>query len=279
MAVTTPNNRVNSDAPVTRDVIPNQGKIMLFDEPTMTESGIDIEDWDQPIYRIYPKNRFIELLNTKENGLVQPALWDDPMENFFLNSMVKTESGELGSLESIASGWYGQCWTIKEESDAMWRIYSPDKNGIKVRTTIRKLFESFYDKTDSYRKLKYFVGKISYESRQKIEKFLSEVAFTDLARGGQAEDQFAKTLCIKRPEFDHEQEVRLLFQDAQNQHTRQRVVTFSLDHTSVFDEVVIDPRMSESEFNAIKAEILQNGCLAPITQSTLYKISKTIIKM
>lgn len=28
---------------------------MMFDESTMMESGIDIEDWDQPIYRIYPK--------------------------------------------------------------------------------------------------------------------------------------------------------------------------------------------------------------------------------
>ncbi|WP_288403458.1 DUF2971 domain-containing protein [uncultured Acinetobacter sp.] len=250
----------------------------MFEEPTTNESGIDIENWDQPIYRIYPKNRFIELLNTKKNVLVRPALWDDPMENFFLNSIVKTEDGELVSLESIAAGWYGQCWTTKEESDAMWRIYSPDKNGVKVRTTINKLFESFYDKTDSYRKLKYFVGKVSYESSQNIEDFLSRVAFTDLALGGQA-DKFARTLCIKRPEFDHEQEVRLLFHDAQNQHTDKKVVAFNLDHTLVFDQVVIDPRMSENEFNAIKSEIIENGCVSPITQSTLYKISKTIIKM
>ena len=251
---------------------------MLFDEPKMIESGIDIEDWGQPIYRIYPKKRFIELLDTKTNVLVQPALWDDPMENFFLNSIVKTDDGELGSLESIAAGWYGQCWTTKEESDAMWRIYSHDKSGVKVRTTVRKLFESFYDKSDSYRKLKYFVGKVSYQSRQEIEDFLSRVAFTDLALGGQA-DKFARTLCIKRPEFDHEQEVRLLFQDAQNQYMGKNVIAFDLDHSLVFDEVVIDPRIPENEFNVIKAELMAKGFSAPIKQSTLYKISKTIIKM
>ena len=251
---------------------------MMFDESTMMESGIDIEDWDQPIYRIYSKKRFIELLDTKTNVLVQPALWDDPMENFFLNSIVRTDDGEHVSLENIAAGWYGQCWTIREESDAMWRIYSQDMKGIKVRTTICKLFESLYDKTDSYRKLKYFVGKVSYESRQEIENFLSRFAFTDLALGGQA-DNFARTLCIKRPEFDHEQEVRLLFQDAQNQHTGEKFIAFNLDHSSVFDEVVIDPRMPEEEFEEVKAELMVNGCVAPITQSTLYKISKIIIKM
>jgi len=161
---------------------------MMFDEPTMMESGIGIEDWDQPIYRIYPKERFIELLNTKNNVLVQPALWDDPMENFFLNSILKTDDGELVGLENIAAEWYGQCWTIREESDAMWRIYSHDKKGIKVRTTIRKLFESLYDKTDSNRKLKYFVGKVSYESRQEIENFLSRFAFTDLYSGPHCPD-------------------------------------------------------------------------------------------
>lgn len=251
---------------------------MLFDEPTIMESGIDIDDWDKPIYRIYPKSRFIELLDSKTNVLVQPSLWDDPMENFFLNSIVKTEDGELGSLENIAAGWYGQCWTTTVESDAMWRIYSHDKNGVKVRTTIRKLFESFYDKNDDYRKLKYFIGKVSYQSRQEIEDFLSRVAFTDLALGGQA-DKFARTLCIKRPEFDHEQEVRLLFQDAQNQHADKKVIAFDLDPSLVFDEVVIDPRIPGNEFNEIKAELIGKGFSAPITQSTLYKISKTIIKM
>ena len=101
---------------------------------------------------------------------------------------------------------------------------------------------------------------------------------TILALGGQA-DNFARTLCIKRPEFDHEQEVRLLFHDAQKQHTGEKFIAFKLDHSSVLDEVVIDPRMPEEEFEEVKDELMGNGCVAPITQSTLYKISKFIIKM
>lgn len=40
------------------------------------------------------------------------------------------------------SDFYGQCWTLKSTSDAMWRIYSPKKDAVRVRTTIRKLAES-----------------------------------------------------------------------------------------------------------------------------------------
>lgn len=34
---------------------------------------------------------------------------------------------------------YGQSWTLDEESDALWRIYSSKENwGVKVKTTIKK---------------------------------------------------------------------------------------------------------------------------------------------
>jgi hypothetical protein len=40
----------------------------------------------------------------------------------------------------------------------MWRIYSPDKSGVKVKTTIGKLIDSL----DSAREIKSFIGKVSY---------------------------------------------------------------------------------------------------------------------
>lgn len=51
-------------------------------------------------------------------------------------------SGAPVSFSGLADDWYGQCWSLLEESDAMWRIYSPKASdeAIKVKTTIRKLF-------------------------------------------------------------------------------------------------------------------------------------------
>lgn len=251
---------------------------MFPTENKATEGGINIENWDQPIYRIFPKDRFIDILENKKNGLVRPKLWDDPMENFFLNSVVKTKQGELGSLESIKSSWYGQCWTAKSESDAMWRIYSPDKQGIKVKTTVNKLFETIYRNNDPFSNLKYFIGKVKYETREEIENFLTSTSFRDLAIGGQSRN-FARTLCIKRPEFEHEDEIRILFYDSEKENEQHDYVLFDFDFNYVIDEVVIDPRVSESEYSLLEKEIKSSGYKSNISQSQLYKISPSIIQL
>ena len=96
----------------------------------------------------------------------------------------------------------------------MWRIYSHNKCGVRVATTIKKLFSNFYDNTDKFASLKYLIGSVEYIDRVKIEEFLANTTFTALMLGGQPH-KFAKTLCIKRPEFSHEKEVRLIFQDTE----------------------------------------------------------------
>ena len=48
-------------------------------------------------------------------------------------------SGGIGLGIGFKENLYGQCWTKTRESDAMWRIYSPNKNGVRIMTTPRKL--------------------------------------------------------------------------------------------------------------------------------------------
>jgi hypothetical protein len=183
----------------------------------MKSNGLNIDDWDAPIFRVFPLRWFKDMITHGRNGLVRTSKWDDPFENFFLRCNVQTENGELGSLKSIHDGWYGQCWTLHRDSDAMWRIYSHDKEGIRVSTTIRRLFSEVCDTKDEFAKLKYFIGAVRYQERAEIEEFIKTTSFMDLALGGQA-DKFAQTLCIKRLEFSHEKEVRLLIQDIDHNH-------------------------------------------------------------
>jgi len=250
----------------------------MFPEKTMTDNGIRIKDWDQEIYRIYSKSRFIELLDTKKNGLVHPSLWDDPMENFFLQCFAVNKEGEHISLEEISRSWFGQCWTTNSESDAMWRIYSHNKSGVKVKTTIRKLFSSIYDQKDDYRGLRYFIGKVEYQSREKIEDFLSNTSFSDLAFGGQSY-KFADTFLTKRLEFSHEEEIRILFHDTEKMYNGKKVAHFDFPYETLLDEVIVDPRMSMSEYEATKVEFQKHGCNLNITQSELYKVNVQTIKL
>jgi hypothetical protein len=89
-------------------------------------------DLDKPVYRIVTFERFRQLFQEKQNTLVSPVLWDDPFENFILRCPVQLVTGELASVD-FHDQYFGQCWTLKSASDAMWRIYSQDKRGIRMR--------------------------------------------------------------------------------------------------------------------------------------------------
>ena len=89
------------------------------------------------IYRIFTREHFFSLFETSENVLVLPKKWQDPFENVVLNAEVRTINGESG--ESLFhDNVYGQCWSTHTASDAMWQIYSKNKNAIRVRTTVGK---------------------------------------------------------------------------------------------------------------------------------------------
>lgn len=241
---------------------------------------LDVTDPDAPIYRIFSKSRFLDLLRTRKNGLVNPAKWDDPFENFFLRASVTGPNGEVISISNLAKDWYGQCWTLHEDTDAMWRIYSPgtERDSIKVRTTIRKLFESLYDDTDSFAALKYVIGTVSYETEAEIAAFMSGVTFQDIAFGGKA-TPFARLLCVKREAFAHEKEVRLLFQDLDPKRGANRVALFDFDVNGICDDVVLDPRLTETEAAALADELKRAGCTLPIGRSPLYRVPAFSIRL
>jgi hypothetical protein len=242
-----------------------------------TKNLLGIADADTPIYRIFSAQRFMNLVGSRQNGLVNPVKWDDPFENFFLRATVTTPAGERGSMETLASAWYGQCWTYNADTDAMWRIYSHDKDGIKVRTTVEKLFASFYDSSDHFASLKYFCGKVDYLTEAAITQFTGNITFQDVALGGRA-DKFARLLC-KREAFNHENEVRLLFQDLDPRRGVNGVTQFNFDVHMVCDEVVLDPRLTDQAAAALEAKIIAAGCTLPISRSNLYRSPSFTIRL
>ena len=91
----------------------------------------------------------------------------------------------------------------------MWRIYSPEptmKVGVKVATTIRRLFQNLKRVGSTAPYLQFFVGKISYPLEQQITRLMHGLTFADIAIGGQG-DKFANLLCVKGEAFQHENEV------------------------------------------------------------------------
>ena len=63
----------------------------------------------------------------------------------------------------------------------MWRIYSPNKDGVKVQTTIRKLFSPIFQNAGIYYKadgtpynLSAYIGKVKYAKSKALIEMLND---------------------------------------------------------------------------------------------------------
>jgi hypothetical protein len=197
-------------------------------------------------------------------------LWDDPLENFILTTAAKTLAGDLRYDFEARNRFYGQCWSLIDESDAMWRIYSHDKMGIKVKTTIRKLIDSLQSSPDASSG-ECFVGKVKYLDSGALKQRLEDTSWLHME--AISYDGQAASLLFKRLEFTHEHEVRLLFLDHRDGGSM--IFQHSVEPLELFDEIEFDPRISTEMFEVFhfyfREKILYNK---PIVQSELYKVPK-----
>lgn len=223
---------------------------------TKNYHDIDESELNTPIYRIFKKEYFLDMLENNINTLVKPKLWDDPWENF------------LGKLFgwSFLNNLYGQCWTLTPESDCMWRIYSTDKSGVKVKTTTGKLLCSLYDSIGEQGVIEAHIGKIIYSTDKEIENDYKTV---ELVSTGHTE---VKQIFRKRLEFAHEQEVRLVYNAADDHNAIDDLKTYPVDFDSLIDEIMLDPRMDKDLAKALKFSISKYKQDKKIVESKLYKI-------
>jgi hypothetical protein len=122
---------------------------------------------DSYVYRVMPIQRFCELFRNAKNVLVRPSKWEDPFENFILNAPARLSDGTIVSF-GFNNDFYGQCWTKLTSSDALWRIYSPDKTSVRVRTTVRKLLAGLQAPLSNWAHEQAFIGKVLYLGDKKI---------------------------------------------------------------------------------------------------------------
>lgn len=157
-----------------------------------------IDDSSRPIYRYVSFFQLVELLERKRLHLQKVCYWDDASEGSgYLSSMqnvvikatganVETIKSDITLKDSIKKTYpFGTSWSLIPESDAMWRIYSQDKMGVKIQTSVKKLenalstveFPKNYLEIESLFDIEYVVGKVDYNATKNIngiEHFLTK---------------------------------------------------------------------------------------------------------
>lgn len=244
------------------------------------EQNVISVDLDTPIYRIFPLKWLLPSIRDSTLMLPKPASWDDPFEAFLFKA-IGTYEGYKVNLDGLRAKLYGMCWMICAESDAMWRIYSTappmtgdepftEQVGLKVRTTVRKLFSALYASSNHLPELCFWVGQVRYLTQDEMDALGTDNEammgmLTDNSGRGQA-----KSLLLKRDAFKHEHEVRFIFVANNGFDVTQPRYPFTVDPNATYDEIILDPRLSVQNCKVLHDKVRAAGYHGPVNQSSLY---------
>lgn len=219
-------------------------------------------DISQNLYRYMSLAQFLSIVENKKLFLNKVKRWEDTWEGPDDQLPMITDSGkEIISESLITSSTVGQCWTYEKDSDAMWRIYSPDRQGIMIETNVDSFFEINNLRMAVLAKVIYFNKSNYIDKRTEISNNKSY--------------RYAGDMALKREAFKHENEVRLLvclqgYKEIENCWDIP-VVGFEINPLSFIKSITFDPRADEWFVNTMKEYCKSKGFTCPTEKSALYE--------
>jgi len=227
---------------------------MIVIDTSAKHSLIGLENDGTEVYRLIEVHHLFELFESKTLILVAPKLWDDPYENFLGHcyGVVPGEPDRRYDYSGYAKLIFGNCWTLNQDNDATWRIYSPDKRRVKIKTTVNKLYSLVSQIDDQW--FRSYLGKVTYHPESEIRSNISKA----IKAGTFSVDDMIKDFYLKkRNVFTEENEIRLLvrlvkpgerFINTKYQYSDNLDICWlPIGNPADFiDEIVFDPRMPDS---------------------------------
>lgn len=247
----------------------------------MTQNLINIEDPSIFIYRFEELHWLLESFRVRKLVLRSPTTWDDHWENFLYKNKAKIKStGELAGLAGVFDRLYGQSWTLlSNDSDLIWRLFSPKGNRVRIRTTPANLLQAIWDSKDPYASMSYFVGSVTYGDEKEIASFMmNSKSATSIILDNKGLNQ-PKMLLVKRAHFRHEQEFRVICFDHERKRSDGKNCIIDADPCCLYDELLFDPRFKPWEFKYWEKVFLELGYSKSIQRSTIYEFTPLEIEI
>lgn len=256
----------------------------MIDEKLKAGNVINL-DLDTPIYKYIPFKYLKLMIQNSNLYFGKVSSWEDVYENWFLKEQMVLPSGEKGSATDLIQGVFGQSWTLQEESDAMWRIYSKldrtlhdylDDTAVRIKTTARKLYNVIYANDEDFNTS--YIGAVKYLSQNdflKMQDSLSPLNPLDLS------EVLVRSYFFKRAPFEHEKEVRpILIYSPKHENFGKDGVSFDIDFDNLIDEMVTDPRLTPDEYRTVRGQLIGLGAKSDkVRNSELYNIPPHIIHL
>jgi len=264
----------------------------MVDEYYKSQNVLNGLELDTPVYKYMPL-KYVKALIQNHTLRIDPVLrWEDTYENWFLKEKMQLKSGEIGTAENLIPGVFGQCWSRKEESDAMWRIYSTVKknhgdervsfeylqnSAVRIKTTAKKIYDAIYIEDKDMASV--YIGCVNYLSQEDFDIHVDSLSSLSPLL---LNEVFKNSYFIKRDSFAHEEEIRLiiLVPNVGDDRFGKEYLNYNIEPDSFVDELVADPRLSEKEYQYVQEQLLEAGARSEcISQSKLYKFKHITIQL
>ncbi len=216
-------------------------------------------DGNTKLYRIMSLERFLQMLESGMNTLVMPLMWEDPFEKTY-ELLYSEEVLHLGQYTidvkvPIGKDYYGQCWSMCNESDALWRTYTNAKTqrSVKIETTIGQLEDSFKEIDN---KVDFYIGQVSYtkNTNEKISVVVNEL-YDSLECYKDKTRRVLAALLSKRYAYKYEEEIRLI---AYNENNSEKTFKYKIPQIDKFiNRIELDPWTSKESISVIESAIRQ----------------------
>jgi hypothetical protein len=244
-----------------------------------TQPSMPIPD-DLVLWRYLDFPKFLDLLSSKSLKMPRASKMEDGYEGMMGQAAIKEtvsagkKRGEPSYLRHASINleqrrsffWrdrtYISCWNaFPHENAGLWRIYGDDK-GLAIRTTWKSLRTSLTGEADC-------VDRIYY----------GNVEYRNFAKNPLVAQTFTDQFFVKRNEFVHEQEFRLIAHDRTREHNYKdtslvgipQFATIACDLNVLIDEVLVSPRMGGWVRDAVaNVSALYSGRW-PVSRSNLYQ--------
>jgi len=215
------------------------------------------------LYRYISFRQFMDFVETQQISLSRIKNWPDTWEVPSAKLPTQTDGGPIRfSLWNHCESMFGQCWSLHEESDAMWRIYSPQNEGVVIQTSTKK-FRLLQDIKHAT------LGPVIYYDNLKT-------AFDQIYSHPFREDYgFFAEAFLKRRAFEHEKEVRLVTADDPHCLVRKLPEGASrfyvgLDPHQFIEGITVDPRADDRYVEVLQKYCERAGITVGPVKSTLY---------
>lgn len=163
---------------------------------------------DIMVWRYMDLAKFISLLEDECLFLSRADKFEDPYEGLWptKNIEVYSNASLSKSHKELKKHVLINCWHINEyESDAMWKIYSQNQQGIAIQSTVGKIKGSILCDMDIY------IGKVKYiDFNEDFIEFPPNPIKTGKGVYYGTSGEFFSAFLNKRKSFAHEKELRIV---------------------------------------------------------------------